>query len=120
MWDEQDQVEKSPGLCKAQQRQFAPTGWRYEKIDAERYQDWPNQPGQEDDAHGSLPGHGWVGVIHPHPDIAFHKLLEPSQNGHLRNGKVPFAYLERFPACKDAATVRTLPAAKLTGSHFLL
>src|SRR6266702_884109 len=103
MWDEEDQAENKPRRRKTQQRQFAPTGWRFQKIDAERHPDRPNQPGKEDKPHGGPPDHGGIGVIHSHPDMTFHELLEASQSRHLGNGKIPFVYLERFPACKGAA-----------------
>src|SRR6266851_2525057 len=104
MWDKEDQAENKPSYCKTEQRQFAPTGWRLQKIDAERHPDRPNKPGEEDKPHGGPPDHGWVGVVHSHPDMTFHELLKPSQSGHLRNGKVAFVDLERLPACKRAAT----------------
>src|ERR1035437_3911505 len=115
MWDKEHQAENKPRQGKAQQRQFAPAGWRFEKIDAEGYPDRPNQPGEKDKAHGGPPDHGWVGVIQSHPDMAFRELLKSSQSRHLRNGKVPFVYPECFPACKGPANNQDAAGSKTHG-----
>src|SRR5581483_4465416 len=107
-----DQAESKARQSKAQQRQFAPAGWRLQKVDAERNPDRPNKPREKDKAHGSPPDHGRIGVIQPHPDVTFSELLKAGQRRHLRNGKVSFVYCQRFPACKRTANKQNAAGSK--------
>jgi hypothetical protein len=47
--------------------------------------------------------------------MAFHELLKPGQSRHLRNWKVPFVYLECFPAGKSAANNQDAAGSKTHG-----
>jgi hypothetical protein len=47
--------------------------------------------------------------------MTFRELLKSGQGRHLRNGKVPFVYFERFPACKQTANYQGAAGSKTHG-----